>query len=243
MDRAEYARMVYEDAGREITQSFETQNSNMTLVAGTLAAVLTVLGTGELFHAKSRIGGIPRLSVTSLMVLTIALPLVFRFFVRSTTAYQNLLRFNAIQRAAARFLTGRQPWEAFLLHYTIYVERWRSPRALSRVMLENLRYGYFWVFVAATVPLAWAFYLANWHWGRSVSLALLVVAFGWEASTLPKFRRRYWAVPTEQELSELESSASAPAQGPGEEGEKGRSWLIEERGFFFGRRRLIDREP
>jgi hypothetical protein len=37
------------DAGREITQAFDTLTNNLTLAGGTLAALLAVIGAGELF--------------------------------------------------------------------------------------------------------------------------------------------------------------------------------------------------
>ncbi len=241
IERSETARLAYENAGREISQSFDIQNSNMALVAGTLAAVLTVLGTGEIFRAKTRLGGVPVLSVTSLMVLTIALPLVVRFFIRSMIAYQNLLRFNALQIAAWRFLTGKSVWEAFALHHEIYIEKWRSPRTLRHLMLENLKYGYFWIFAAAVVPLGWGFYLASWHWGRTVSLLLLGGALAWETKTLGATRTRYFTVPTREECERLDALASTPVGGADDERlREAKRWVIEERGLFVGRRRVVE---
>jgi hypothetical protein len=60
----ELAKMAYENAGREISQSFDIQNSNMALAAGALAAILTVIGTGNLF-LKHDVGGVPKLTTAS----------------------------------------------------------------------------------------------------------------------------------------------------------------------------------
>ena len=216
MTTEETARLAYENAGREISQSFAVQNANMSLVAGTLAAILTVLGAGELFASERKdLQEVPRLSTTSLLVLTLATPLLFRFFVRSVIAYQNLIRFNAVQGAAWRYLTGREPEEAFLKHYEIYVENWRSPRSFWNFVGENLKYGYFWVLFAAFATLGWAFYNADWCWGRTISLGLLLVAATWETLTLRSTIRRYFSTPNIDETCELKAARERNANRGG----------------------------
>src|ERR1044071_7934045 len=93
--RQSLAGRLYDDSGREMTQNFATMNSNMSLAAGTLAAVLTVLGAGELFGGNNAVPSskVPTLSPVSLIILVIAVPLVYRFFFRSLIAYQNFIRF------------------------------------------------------------------------------------------------------------------------------------------------------
>jgi hypothetical protein len=49
VEQRQTATIAYENAGREITQAFETRNANLTLAAGALGVLLTVLGAGQLF--------------------------------------------------------------------------------------------------------------------------------------------------------------------------------------------------
>ena len=72
-------------------------NSNVALAAGTLAAILTVLGAGELFASPApppKPSAFPDLSPISLLSFARSFPLVYRFFFRAVIAYQNLLRFE-----------------------------------------------------------------------------------------------------------------------------------------------------
>jgi hypothetical protein len=209
-ERRELARLSYENAGREITQAFNTMNSNMTLVAGTLAALLGALGAGELFAGDGRPSGFPEFSSVSLLVLALAFPLVVRFFVRSLIAYQNLLRFNSVQTAAWRFLAGEISWEAYQFHQKVYVHEWKSPKTLWQLIVENLKYGYFWIFVAATLPVAWAFRSADWWCAGIVAAGLLVVGLGWEFETMRRSRHRYFVRPDQAELDQLEALMKTP---------------------------------
>jgi hypothetical protein len=218
--KRDLARLTYENAGREITQAFSVMNANMALVAGTLAALLAALGAGELFASEGRSNGFPEFSSVSLLVLTLAYPLVVRFFIRSLIAYQNLLRFNSVQKAAWRFLASEISWEAFERHQSLYVHEWKSPKTLSRLIVENLKYGYFWVFAVATLPLAWAFSSADWQCAGIVAAALLLVGLGWEFETMRRSRGRYFRTPDQTQLDNLERlmSPKEALASPGTQG-------------------------
>jgi hypothetical protein len=202
-EKRELAALTYGNAGREITQAFDVMNSNMALVAGTLAALLGALAAGELFGQALTTTNVPEFSSVSLLVLALAFPLTIRFFLRSVTAYQNLLRFNGVQKAAWRFLAGEVTWEAFAEHQRIYVHDWKSPKTLWVLIKENLKYGYFWVFVVATLPLLWAFKSTGCSRASLVGLLLIVAGLGWEGWTMKGTRRRYFTTPTEPELDRL----------------------------------------
>jgi hypothetical protein len=130
---------------------------------------------------------------------------------RSLIAYQQLLRFNDVQRSAWSFLAGDESADSFLKHYNVYVEEWKSPSTFSDLVRDNLRYGYFWVFAIACIVFGWAFYSAHW-WGRSASITLLGIALAWEALTLPDYIANYISLPSEDQQHDLgeRSGARAP---------------------------------
>ena len=161
LSEAERARLLYENAGREITQQFDTMASCLTLASGTVAALLALLGGSEIFAARigpsgkvlpPDLGHIPKLSSVALVVLSLAFPFLVRFFIRSTIAYQNLLRFQKIQRTAWQFLDGMASFSALSARVQVYSTAWRSPEPLRSLMWQNLKYSnFFWVFLVAGV--------------------------------------------------------------------------------------------
>ncbi len=148
MDARSLARLQFENAGREITQSFDVMNSNMALGAGTLAAILTVLGAGELFGLGDGQGGrgFPKLSATSLIVLAAAFPLLVRFFIRSMHAYENLERFNRLQRKGWGFLMGQTSWDAYAAFVQVLWVSWCAPMSSWELFWRHMKYGFAWVF-------------------------------------------------------------------------------------------------
>ncbi|MEV0194872.1 hypothetical protein [Nonomuraea sp. NPDC050691] len=194
--KTHHAGLAYQDAGREITQNFSTMASNMSLATGMLAAILTVIGAGELFGVakgdQSTINAIPPLSTISLLILSMALPLLVRFFMRSLLAYQNLLRYRAIHDAAWKFINQNASWSYFRDAYRLYIEEWRSPKPLINLIASNLRYGFLWLFVVMIGAIAWGF-ISNWFTtGCIVAATILVVGVGWEIFSLFKGMRKYF---------------------------------------------------
>src|SRR5262249_11388632 len=104
----------------------------------------------------------------------------------------------------------------FLKHYEIFILRWRSPMGFWRLVYQNLKYGYFWIFIVSVIALGWAFYSSEWKWGRLASLAMLVVAFGWEAITLRSHTRQFFKVPSRDESAELAAARKQVVAGPPE---------------------------
>ncbi len=209
LSRHDLAQLMYEDSGREITQAFEVLNSNMSLAAGTLAALIAVLGAGELFGSKSNgastvLHGVPRLSSVSLIVLSSAFPFLIRFFIRSVTAYQNLIRANSVQRESWRFMMGTRTWTAYRLFIKLYWEDWATPEPLSKLMWANLKYGFFWIFAIAISAIAWAFVTSAGLSARLAAVGILLVGVGWESGTMYNFRRQYYNVPSQKDLARLQ---------------------------------------
>lgn len=179
-------------------------NYNTTLAAGVLAAVLGALGAGELFSSTDG-RSLPQLSPVSNLVLALSAPLLWRFFFRTLLAYQNLVRFNRIQREAWDFLSGDTTWRAFSFLERKYgsVHEWRSPLSFGALVIKNLEYGYWWIFIALIVPLAWSF-ASIWDMSapRNVSLGLLVTAIAIETFSYASRRHGFFRVWTREEHEE-----------------------------------------
>jgi hypothetical protein len=213
------ATLAYENAGREITQAFSILNANLTLAAGTLGVLLTVLGAGELFghdivikiagHTVDRAGvretptlaGVPRLSDVSVLLLAAAIPLLGRFFIRATIGYQQLIRFNLIQRNAWHYLSGDADWVLPHMTMSIYVQRWRSPASACSLFKGSFKYGFAWVFALATAALTWGLVTAPGVVPRALGLAFVVVGVGAEWLTLRN--AKHFELPSKKERCDL----------------------------------------
>lgn len=253
----EAARAAFDDAGREITQAFDTLSGNLTLAGGTLAALLAVIGAGELFSrptmvvsvngsathlqvpAAPLVHGLPKFSNASLLLLAVALPLVVRFFVRATFGYQQLLRYNRVRNAEWRFLSGQQPWAHARSNYDVYVIKWRSPASRGTLFWGSAKYGFVWVFVLYATVLGWAFYTASGSTAPFVAAGAILVGIGFEFVTLG--RSKLLDVATDEQIAETAPAAS-PVLEAGRTppiGDKGtgadRSYETE---LFVGLRRL-----
>jgi hypothetical protein len=182
-------------------------NTNLSLAAGSLAAVLTVLGAGELFRkhtASQTLWGIPRLSTVSLLVLAVLLPLLLRFFVRTILSYNNLLRFNRLQKACLAFIDGRSAWQWVELERRTYLDQWKSPKSLKNLVWHNLEYGFFWIFVVAATAFAWALATSPGTTPRAIAGGLVVLGSAWEVVTLRTSRKWFFTLPTIGVRSKLE---------------------------------------
>jgi hypothetical protein len=212
LEQREVARLNYENCGREISLAFDTMNSNLSFAAGTLAALISLLGAGVLI-GETKPGasaaantGIPHLSSVSLVILSVALPLIWRFFIRATTGYQNLDRNNLIQKAAWTFLTEERSWAYFDLTVRIYFTRWRSPLTFPRAAWRNLKYGFLWIFAVLLAAIVWGFVSTDSQLARIVAGVVLVIGIGFEACTLRGYVRRYYEVPSEEDMYAMKSA-------------------------------------
>lgn len=224
-EQRDAARAAFDDAGREITQAFDTLTNNLTLAGGTLAALLAVIGAGELFgdqpvvvsingattHLQTPSSptayGLPKLTNTSLLLLAVALPLVARFFIRATFGYQQLLRFNKVRNAQWRFLSGQHTWAHARGHYDVYVIKWRSPDKAAKLFWGSAKYGFVWVFLLYATVLGWAFYTASGTLARGVAAAAILIGVGFEIITLR--RSKFFDTPTAAQLA-----ATVPGPAP-----------------------------
>ena len=246
------ATVAFEDAGREITQAFDVMGVNLTLAAGTLAALLAVIGAGELFGKQAivvyvsggaanvraigppTVHGLPKFTSTSVLLLAVALPLVVRFFIRATLGYQQLLRYNRVRDAQWRFLSGQHTWEHARGHYDLYVVMWRSPAALSKLAAGSAKYGFVWVFVLYAVVLGWAFHTADGALPRVVAGAVIGLGLLYDIVTLK--RASYFTLPTASELALTVPDVPKDFR-PDDEPTAAKPATPEQTVFFFGRRR------
>ncbi|OBI50369.1 hypothetical protein [Mycobacterium sp. E787] len=218
-DQRQLATVTYQDAGREVSQNFSTMYSNLTLASGLLTALLGVLGAGELFKGAGgttgtqpphMIEGIPALSPISVMVLVLVFPLLFRFFVRTMLAYNNLLRYNKIRAAAWKFLQGQSQWTEFSSTYCLYELKWKSPQTIRQSMWSILKYGFMWLFAVFVVAIGWGFATTTGGWKfRLIAGLALILGAGWEIGSLIKARTFYFSLPTREDRKECESMRPA----------------------------------
>jgi hypothetical protein len=218
--KQQVVQVVYEDAGREVTQNFATLYSNISLSSGLLAAILAALGAGELFNdspTATNTGGIPDLSPISLMILCLAYPLLVRALVRSMLGYNNLLRYNKIRKAAWNYLSESEPWSEFYAAHQIYETRWKAPEGVGKSIRSNLKYGFFWLFFVFTLATGWAFYSTTGGWQpRIVAAAILVVGIGWESINLARSAKVYFSLPTDDDWRDARRDATSDLISPSE---------------------------
>lgn len=213
----EVAQLVYEDAGREVTQNFTTMYSNISLASGLLAALLAALGAGELFSdTATKTAGVPDLSPISLVILCLAFPLLLRALVRSMLGYNNLLRYNLIRGAAWKYLSGSGTWLNFYATHEVYQTKWRAPEAIGKSIRSNMKYGFAWLFVVFAVATAWAFYTSTGGpKPRLAAAAILLLGFGWESINLARSAKSYFTLPTDADWTDARNSAPAEDSASG----------------------------
>lgn len=207
----EVAQLVYEDAGREVTQNFTTMYSNISLASGLLAALLAALGAGELFsNTATKTAGLPDMSPISLVILCLAFPLLLRALVRSMLGYNNLLRYNTIRGAAWKYLTRADSWANFYATYEVYQTKWRAPEAIGKSIRSNMKYGFAWLFVVFTIATGWAFYTSTGGIKpRIAGAAILILGFAWESINLARSAKGYFTVPTDADWTAARTDAPA----------------------------------
>jgi hypothetical protein len=186
----ELARIAHEDAGRGISQNFDTLHSTLALSGGALAALLALLGAGQLFANRITQTGtvlspdlahLPKLSSVSLLVLALAFPLFLRLFMRALLAMVALYRFVRVQAASWAFLSGADTDEKRFLHvYDELVTKWHSTMRFSAVLKRTLTYIFFWIFFVSIGSLIWAFITATGATARIVAVLVILIGICWE---------------------------------------------------------------
>jgi hypothetical protein len=214
VDSDALARQEFENAGREITQNFSTLNSNMSLAAGLLAAILAAIGAGILYSShevsgaealSGSVAGLPRLSAVGLVVLSLAFPLLFRFFFRSVIAYQNLQRFLTIQKVCREYLLHKVAWSVVSVNLELFVLKWRSPQPLCSLMVGSLKYGFMWVFVVLAAGLAWGFATSPGYQPKLIAAGVLLLGAAWEVVALAQSYQHFFVTLSTSEAQSIKS--------------------------------------
>jgi hypothetical protein len=233
------ALAVYADSGREVTQNFTTMYSNISLASGLLAAVLAVLGAGELFSdTTTTTKGLPDLSPISLIILCLAFPLLLRALVRSMLGYNNLLRYNKIRAVAWGYLSGSGSWVDFYATHEVYQTKWRAPEAVGKSIRSNMKYGFAWLFFVFATATGWAFYTANGGYKFKLTAgAILLLGLAWESINLARSSKSYFTLPTDADWTAARAGCPAEVTSSGQEGppDRAASATRKPRGLYWGR--------
>ena len=99
-------------------------------------------------------------------------------------------------------------------------------------MIENLKYGFFWILTIALAATLWAFISVEEKGPRCLGFVILGVGALWETYTTATNRNRYFKVATAEELTEIglaKRSSPKPKDG------------ATVAGYFFGRMRFRTR--
>jgi hypothetical protein len=135
----------YTEVGREVTLARESQREThnwvITLTVGSVAAVWAMGGGTFNYPTES-----------SLIVVLVMLPLVFRFFVRACLEYQIFNRWVFIRDALNAYFFARdlkpdlsRPAMASLIEQIrLYYFQWRQPRSNGKMIWDNLILAYGW---------------------------------------------------------------------------------------------------
>lgn len=129
-----------------------THQWTITLTLGLVTAVVALGGQS-----------VPYPTELSVIAVLTAIPLLFRFFVRSCLEYSIHHRWATIRDALDLhfYLSSTQPemttQSMAYLKETIklYYLQWLCPRPLSKVVLDNLRLAYLWPFILLAALTLW----------------------------------------------------------------------------------------
>jgi len=145
----EWLKKYYDQAGREIGVAFGAINAN----TGWAITLLSILVTGIFLS-----GIFP--DIRSFIVLLLISLLLIRFFARTVLAYQNLIRWNIFRNSIDKIFLGEDRdgsiQKDLRKSIDLYDWRWLSPQPRSKLILSNLRYGYWYMFLFIYLLAAYA---------------------------------------------------------------------------------------
>ena len=188
------AELLYTSCATEIAQNFASHDTNLSFAAGTLTAILGLLGAGEVIgaHGFARHSQlVPSTSSITLFVLCASFPLLFRFFMRALIAYHNIKRFNYLQRTAWDLLTGQKTDEDFLGEVDRYWVSWSGVATFRDLALRNLKFGFMWVLCLDAAAIAFGFWTCPYVGAKLWGLAILGTGVLWEALILEHYVRNH----------------------------------------------------
>jgi len=133
----------YEQCGREIDLAFDILNANTNWAFTLISAVFTGIIVTRVFP-----------DFWSWSLLIFASLLTVRFFVRTCLAYNNLIRWNKFRNMINELylFTPSEKREEYrkeiLKHISTYDKEWYSPLPKKSLILSNMKYGYWYLFLA-----------------------------------------------------------------------------------------------
>ena len=188
------AELLYTSCTSEIAHNFASHDTNLSFAAGTLTAILGLLGAGEVIGAHS-IGRhshlFPSTSSITLFVLCASFPLLFRFFMRAMIAYHNIKRFNRLQRTAWDRLTGITSERAFLAVVRQDWASWSGMESFRYLAWRNLKFGFMWVLCLDAAAIDFGFWTCPYAEARLWGLGILGTGVLWEALILRNYVKNH----------------------------------------------------
>jgi len=188
------AQLLYTSCTTEIAQNFASHDTNLSFAAGTLTAILGLLGAGEVIgaHGIARHRQlVPSTSSITLFVLCASFPLLFRCFMRASIAYHNIKRFNHLQRTAWDHLTGKKTDKEFLDEVNTSWVSWSGVETFRDLAWRNLKFGFMWVLCLDAAAIAFGFWTCPYVGAKLWGLAILVTGVLWEAFILEHYVRNH----------------------------------------------------
>jgi hypothetical protein len=152
----DWLKDFYYEVGREVTLARESQknahNWVIALSTGIIAATWA-LGINDSFYPSEK----------SFLLLLLAIPLFFRFFVRSCLEYQNFNRWKEIRNALnVYFYTkdihkeqNEKAMESLIENIQLYYFQWKQPESNWIMIKENLQLVFAWPFIVVLGLLIW----------------------------------------------------------------------------------------
>jgi len=152
----DWLKGLYCEVGREVTLARESQRDThnwvIALFTGVIAATWA-LGVNDSFYPSEK----------AFLLVLLAFPLFFRFFVRSCLEYQNFNRWKEIRNALnVYFYTkdihkelNEKAMENLIENIQLYYFRWRQPESNWTMIKTNLQLAFAWPFIVILGLLIW----------------------------------------------------------------------------------------
>lgn len=133
----------YQELGREKDLSMNILHTTTNWALALIGAVLTVYFLYYQSIDKKNL-------YFSLASLLLILGIIFRLFVRSILAYNNLLKWNDLKEKTLLLIADYENnifRESFKESYALFISLWRAYRPTKELILSNLHLGYVHIFI------------------------------------------------------------------------------------------------
>jgi len=142
----------------------------ITLAFALITAIMTLGGTEE-----------PYPNEFSFIILMLSFPLLIRFFIRSCLECSIEYKFQAIRDALDFYLSGdkeeKRKREAYLVNViNTYYIKFCSPYKLSKIIKDNLKLAYLWIFLLWLGLFIWGVFSLTYSL-KLIIIFVMVVSF------------------------------------------------------------------